>query len=285
MRLIRFLMLGLAATLVVVAGCSEETTAPPPEETSELDAHFKLTVDGAPVQRFSLIYTNDAGTKYSIEELKFIVSDVKLHNDEGGTVLLKSVHYFDIGDPGTQSFHAEDLPHANYTSVSFTFGLDASKNVRDRYPAIPAIMVWPTGLGPDLGYHYMQIEGDFELTPGDGGAGGYTTHTGGRPLDGTNPTYPNVVDNPAKHFHFPINAPFTPAHIHEGGHGELEITFNLNGWYLDHTPADGVDTQYDFKTLPSQMIMGDLDAQGKLQVNGPGCFSATLVAHGGHDGH
>lgn len=282
MRLIRFLILGLAATLVVVAGCSEESTGPPPEETSELDGYFKLNVDDAPLQINSLIYTNAAGTKYSIKELRFIISNVRLHNDEGGNVLLKDVHYFDIDEPSTQSLHADNLPHANYTNVSFTFGLDASRNVRDRYPAIPAIMVWPTGLGPNLGYHYMQLEGNYEQTPG-GATGGYTTHTGGRQLDGTNPDYPGVVDNPAKHFSFHINAPFTPTHIHMGGHGELEITFNLNGWYLDHTPADGVDTQYDFKTLPSQMIMGDLDAQGKLQINGLGCFSATLVAHGGHD--
>jgi hypothetical protein len=143
-------------------------------------------------------------------------------------------------------------------------------------------MVWPTGLGPDLGYHYMQLEGNYEQTPG-GATGGYTTHTGARHLDGTNPDYPGVVDNPAHHFNFSISAPFTPAHVHEGGHGELQIVFNLNGWYMDHAPADGVDTQYDFKTLPDQMIMGDLDAQGKLRTNGPGCFSATMVAHGGHD--
>jgi len=87
----------------------------------------------------------------------------------------------------------------------------------------------------------------------------------------------------ARCFSFPVSASFTPAHVHEGGHGELDINIDLNGWYTDHSPGDPVDTQYDFKTLGDQMIMGNIDAQTKLQTNGPGCFSATLTAHGGHD--
>ena len=143
-------------------------------------------------------------------------------------------------------------------------------------------MEWPTDLCADHGYHYMQLEGNYEQTHG-GATGGNTTHTGARHLDGNSPSYPGVVDATAHHFAFNVNAGFTPAHMHEGGLGELNVTFNLNGWYMDHTPGDGVDTQYDFTTLPDQMIMGDLDAQGKLKSNGPGCFTATMVTHGGHD--
>jgi hypothetical protein len=95
--------------------------------------------------------------------------------------------------------------------------------------------------------------------------------------------FPGVTDATAYHFSFPVSAPFSPVHIHEGGHGELEISFNVNGWYLDHTPSDGDDTSYDFTTLGNQMIMGNLDAQGKLQTNGPGCFGAKLTSTGGHD--
>lgn len=270
----------LIALLLGLCACSDDSASP--GEPIGVDVFFGLEVDGAPLQLNALIYTNSAGTKYSIKDLRFILSDLKIHDDEGDAVLLKGVHYFDIGDASTQIIHASGLPHANYTGVSFTVGLDASKNIRDKYPAIPNIMIWPTALGADLGYHYMQLEGNYELTPG-GATGGYTTHTGGRHLDGTNPAYPGVVDATAQHFHFPVTASFAPTHIHEGGHGELDLNIDLNGWYLDHTPLDGVDTQYDFNALPSQMIMGDLDAQGKLRTNGPGCFSATMTVEGGHD--
>lgn len=282
MSSIRLLVTGFCLTVLVAMGCSNDPSTPA-ATTGSADVFFSLNVDGAPLQLNSMIYTNPAGTKYSIKTLRFIISDLQLHTDTGTTVSLKKVHYFDIGDASTQVIHVSSLPHANFVSVSYTFGLTTAKNTRNAYPAIPPIMVWPTGLGPDLGYHYMQLEGNYETDAVTHATAGYTTHTGPRHLDGTNPDYPGVTDPVAYDFSFPVSASFTPAHIHEGGQGELDITFNLNDWYLDHLPADGVDTQYDFKTLSNQMIMGDLNAQGKLQTNGPGCFSAALVAHGGHD--
>jgi hypothetical protein len=119
----------------------------------------------------------------------------------------------------------------------------------------------------------MQLEGNFETSPG-GPTAGYTTHAGAFQIDG--------VDPAPRHFFFEVDAPFTPTHVHEVG--ELEIFINLNGWYIDHAPADGFDSAYDFNDLPDQMIMDDGDAQAKLQANGPFCFSATLEATGGH-GH
>jgi hypothetical protein len=268
------LFAGLA--LCAVAGCSDEDPASS-EPPISVDVYFNLDVDGAGLVRNSFAYTNAAGTIYSIQTLRFIISDLALHTDDGRTVPLKEVHFYDVSDASTQSLHATGLPHADYTRLTFTFGLDESKNVRDRYlhsyPALHAAMYWPPAMGPTLGYHYMQLEGDFKFSPDS--TIGYTTHTGARQLDG--------IDPAPHHFFFAVDAPFTPTHIHEGGTGELEIHFNLNGWYADHLPADGFDSQYDFKDLPDQGIMDDLDAQGKLQANGAFCFSATLTATGGHD--
>jgi hypothetical protein len=280
MSMMRNTLFAMLALLLVSAACeSDDPTGT--EAPISVTAYFNLNIDGAPLQRNSMIYSNPSGTVYSIKELRFIISDLKLHADDGRTVTLKNVHYYDVNEPSTQAIHVMNLPHANFISLSFTFGLDASKNLRNKYPSIPLVMVWPAALGEDLGYHYMQLEGNYETTPG-GATGGYTTHTGPRQLDGTNPSFPGVVDPVAHHFFFSVNAPFTPTHIHDGGHGDLEISFDLNGWYLDHTPADGNDTEYDFTALPNQAIMGHLDEQGKLQTNGPGCFSASLVAIGGH---
>jgi hypothetical protein len=274
---LRLLVLGLSMALLSMAACEDDSTAPPPEEGSiTVDVYFGINVDNQPVQlsTSAQTYTNPAGTKYGIQNVRFIISDVKLHRDEGAPLLLKGVHYFDITDAATQVIHVEDLPHADFTGVSFTFGLDPSRNQRGKYPSIPAVMEWPAGMGAELGYHYMQVEGNFELTPG-GATGGYTTHTGAHHSTG---------EADAHHYHFPVSASFTPAHVHENGRAEVDLNFNLNGWYMDHTPADGVDTQYDFAALPDQMIMEDDGAQTKLKTNGPGCFSATLTVHDpGHD--
>jgi MbnP len=273
----------LAASVLGVVACGEDTTAPATPST--IDVYFNLNVDGPGLRLNDLSYATPAGTKYSIKVLKFVISDVVLHADDGKTAKLADVHYFDVGDGSTQTFRDSSVPHANWVSVSFTFGLDESKNVRDKYQTMTkfhAAMQWPTGLGANLGYHYMQLEGNYETSPG-GATAGYTTHTGARQLDGTNPDFPGVVDATPYHYFFTVDLPFTPTHIHEAGHGELELFFNLNDWYLDSTPADGNDTSYDFTTLGNQMIMGNLDAQARLQANGRFCFSAVLRATGGHD--
>ncbi|HEX6791499.1 MAG TPA: MbnP family protein [Candidatus Krumholzibacteria bacterium] len=279
----RILALCLPA-LLALGGCGGDDTSTP-ETPGEVEVVFNLNVGGTPLQPLSTdatTYTSPSGTKYGISGLRFVISDVRLHSDTGKDVTLASVHYFDFDVAATRTIQAS-APHENYTGMSFTFGLDAGKNLRDKYPitVIPDVMFWPLDLGADLGYHYMQIEGNYEKT--GGGTGPYTTHTGGRHLDGTSLAYPGVVDATAYHFNFPVNLSFTPAHIHEGGHGLVVISFDLNGWYMDHTPADGVDTQYDFNSLANQMIMGNLDAQGKLRTNGPGCFTATMTVHGGQD--
>jgi hypothetical protein len=276
MSSIRLLVTGLCLAVLAALGCSNDPSTPA-ATTGSADVFFSLNVDGAPLQVDAMIYTNAAGTKYSIKNLRFIVSDLQLHTDTGKLIALKAVHFYDLADATTQLIHVANLPHANYTGVSFRFGLENSKNIRNKYPAIPPIMILPPDLGADLGYHYMQLEGAYEGT----GTPSYGTHTGPRHLDGTNLNFPGVVDATAYDFSFPVNISFTPAHIHEGGHGELEISFDLNGWYSDHAPSDGVDTQYDFKAY--QVVMGNLDAQGKLQANGPACFSATMIATGGHD--
>ncbi len=286
MRFSNFRPTCLAALAVFALGviaCSEDTTTP--DTPSTVDVYFNLNVDGPGLQLNNLIYTTPAGTKYSIKVLKFVISDIVLHADDGKTARIADIHYFDVGDGSTQTFRDSSVPHANWTSVSFTFGLDETKNVRDKYQSnakFHAAMQWPTGLGASLGYHYMQLEGNYETTPG-GATAGYTTHTGPRQLDGTNPDFPGVVDATPYHYFFKVDLPFTPTHIHEGGHGDLELFFNLNDWYLDSTPADGNDTAYDFTTLGNQMIMGNLDAQARLQTNGRFCFSAKLTATGGHD--
>ncbi len=281
MNTIRLIALAITLCVVGALACGSDTTTN--TEPIDVTTFFDLNVDGQPLILNNLGYTNSSGTAYSIKTLRFVLTDIVLHDDAGESSKIADLYYYDLADASTQSFKFTGLPHANWTSVSFTFGLDATDNVRDKYIAktqFHLAMQWPEILGANLGYHYMQLEGDYATGPST--TSPYTTHMGPRQLDGTNPDFPNVVDPTPYHFDFAVSLPVTPTHIHNGGHGELTIHFNLNDWYKDSDAADGLDTEYDFSDYPTQAIMGNLDAQGKLQANGRFCFSATLVAHGGH---
>jgi len=269
-----FLAPALAVLLAVaLAGCGSDT-ATSTDEPITVNVFFDFTVNGQPLLLNQMIYDNPIGRKYSIKTLRFVLSDIRIHSVEGDNVKLKDMHYFDIADPATQSMHlVGGVPHAEWESVSFTFGLDETRNVRDKYKSMTKFqqdMAWPTGLGANLGYHYMQLEGNYAVDSLT--TAGYTTHTGPRQLD---------TDPIPYHFYFNVDLPVTPTHVHAGGTGEVTIHIELNGWYTDHTPADGNDTQYDFTDYPA-MIMGNLDAQAKLQTNGPFCFTASMESSGGH---
>jgi len=277
-------LLALALVAVMLVSCGDDPEAP--DTPGTINVYFNLNVGGPGLQLNNMIYTTPAGTLYSVKVLRFAISNLVLHTDDGRDLPLKDLHFYDVSDGATQSFSAS-VPHANFVGVSVTFGLDPAHNTRNRYQSnakFHSLMQWPTSLGAELGYHYMQLEGNYELTPG-GATTGYATHTGPRQLDGTNPDFPGVVDATAHHFDFTMDLPFTPVHVHEGGGGELQLYFDLAGWYIDHLPLDGDDTAYDFKDYPGQSIMGDLEAQNKLKSNGSFCFSATMTASGGHDGH
>ena len=270
----------LVAALGVVLSACDDDEATTPEAPIEMTTSFNLNVDGQPLLP-SISYTNESGTSYTITSLRFVISDVTLHNENGGSVKVADLHYYDWADVTTHTFKYTGLPHEEWSSVTFTFGLDETDNVRDKYSALTQFhfaMFWPPTLGPNLGYHYMQLTGSYKTSPTTAAA--YGTHTGPRQLDGNNIDFPGVVDATPHHFHFAVDLPFTPTHIHNEGQGQLTINFNLNDWYKDNDAADGMDTTYDFDDY--QIVMGNLDAQGKLKANGRYCFSATLESHGGH---
>jgi hypothetical protein len=280
----RYLMLAACIAILAgaIAGCGEDDPVAG-EPPVSVDVFFDFSVGGQPLLLNQLTYDNPAGRKYSIKVMRFVLSDITLHSEQGNHVKLRDMHYFNLADPSSQTIHFEGgVPHADWNRVTFTFGLDETRNLRDQYLSMTRFhteMAWPTSLGEDLGYHYMQLEGNYEVTPG-GATAGYTTHSGPRQLDGTNPDYPGVVDATPHHFHFDVDLPFTATHIHDGGTGEVTLHVELNGWYTDHVPADGNDTEYDFTDYPA-MIMGNLEAQARLQSNGPFCFAASMESHGG----
>jgi hypothetical protein len=282
------LVLASLALVAVMAACGEDDPAGVETEPPiTVDVFMDLNVGGQPLILNNLGYTNPAGRLFSIKRLKFVLSDVTLHSEQGDQVRLADLFFYDLADPSTQTLHfVGGVPHADWNRVTFTYGLNEAKNVRNKYINMTKFqqeMAWPTGLGPDLGYHYMQMEGDYRtsLDPGDMTTAPYATHTGARQLDGTNPDFPGVVDATPYHHFFAVDLPVKPTHIHEGGTGEVTLSFDLNGWYVDHTPVDGTDTQYDFPDH-GPMIMGNLEVQDKLMANGPFCFSATMESHGGH---
>jgi hypothetical protein len=141
---------------------------------TDITINFTHTVDGSDLITNSMIYTNEAGEDYDIQTLKYLISDITLHAEDGSSLQLDAVHFIDISDESTFSFTYNDVPNDNYTSISFDMGLDTAKNINNLYinESYHSAMAWPETNGG--GYHYMKLEGAY-----NNDSTFYNTHTGG----------------------------------------------------------------------------------------------------------
>ena len=207
---------------------------------TDITVSFTHTVDDSHLITNSMTYTNAVGEDYDIQTLKYLISDITLHDENGSSLLLDEVHFIDISDESTFSFTYNDVPNNNYTSISFDMGLDTDKNISNKYvnEDFHATMFWPDMMGG--GYHYMKLEGAYinDTTK-------YNTHTGG--TMGGDYSFNNInnisltVDN-------------------DLGNIDININMEINNWYK--TP-----NQIEFSTY-GMGIMGNMQMQMNLKQNG-----------------
>lgn len=201
-----------------------------------LTIRFTHTVDGSALEINQMIYTNAAGEDYNIQTLRYLISDITLHTDNGSSILLDEVHFITISDTETLNLTIEDLNTPNFTAISFTMGLDSLKNITDLYlneSFFPSFS-WPASMGG--GYHYMQLEGDYINT-----LQGYATHTGG--TDGEDFSF-------AKNFPISLNI--------KSNSTKININMELNNWYANPNIIN----------FTTDGIMDNANKQALLQANG-----------------
>jgi len=200
-------------------------------EYLSLNINFKHYVDDIELIANEMIYTNPSNDNYSIQTLRYLISDITLHTNNGDETVLNEVHFIDISIDSTLILNIPQINYQNYTSISFTMGLDSIKNITNLFlneNFFPSF-VWPEFLGG--GYHYMQLEGDFNTV-----FNGYTTHTGGT----------NGID-------FSFNKIFSITDI-----TDININMEITNWYKNPEIFD----------LTTDGIMGDINKQTILKANG-----------------
>ena len=202
----------------------------------DVNIHFTQTVNGNSLTLNEMIYANQANQNYSIQRLRYLISDITLHTDNNTSTLLDEVHYIDISIDSTLTLHIKEIDVQNYTSISFTMGLDSIKNNTNLFlnENFFPLFTWPEFLGG--GYHYMQLEGDFNTV-----FNGYATHTGG--TEGIDFSFNNV-------FPLTINGINNTRDIY--------INMEITNWYQNPQIIN----------FTTDGIMGDANIQMILQANG-----------------
>ena len=139
------------------------------EKTGTLDLQFTHHVDGKSLVLNQLIYTNAAGNRYQVNEVKYFISNLYLQKTNHEWVKItqnEGVHYVDLAYPNSLVWKLTDIKDGDYTGISFIFGLDEADNQSNRFVNAPEKdFFWPAPLGG--GYHYMQINGKWEDEEGN----------------------------------------------------------------------------------------------------------------------
>ena len=202
-----------------------------------ININFSQTVNQEPLVLNEMIYTNEANDNFSVQTVRYLISNIFLHAPDT-SVLVKKVHFIDINNPQSSSILINELIDKEYTEISFTMGLVENDNQTNLFlnESFFPSFVWPEFLGG--GYHYMQLEGDYNNQ-----FLGYATHTG--PTNGTDYSF-------TKYFNLGTKI------VDES---EITINMEINNWYSNPNIVnlyDGIMDNSNIQLLLKQNGIADV---------------------------
>lgn len=245
-----FLMSGLFIASGFLFSCKKDNPEPdntptPAPTTVESFIRFKHKVDNIAVEFDTVKYVNDFGNDFSIETIRYFVSNVAFVKSNGDVVNVTDAIYVDAREAGyNQKKFTTAIPNGEYTEMRFTFGLDSAMNQTGAFNNFPeAAMEWPMMMGG--GYHYMKLEGRYE---DQGSYNHFNFHTG--PLN-NNKNY------------FQVATPMTLTV--SNGSFDVALSMEIQNWFKN-------PNSFDLTTI-SQGMMGSQTKQELVKNNGFDVFS------------
>lgn len=253
--------------LVFAVSCKkDDPITENPVKYGKINFQFTHKVNGQALVVDTLVYTNAAGNEYLINEVQYFISDVVLHNSDGTDYILSDdIHYIDSDLSSTMLWSVADkIPVGNYTSVSFTFGINESKNQSYMFQNPPERdMFWPEFLGG--GYHYMKLNGKWKdttnsITP-------FNFHLGIGQIYAHDTIVVDSITGFVQNY-FTVNLP-TSFFITENKTTNIEIVMNIESWF--ETPH-----VWDFNYWGGS-IMQNQPAMETAKENGADVFTTGII--------
>lgn len=152
----------IAITLLV--SCSKDTSPPVVTvATTNVSITFNNTVNGKTISSSDTNYRNAAGNLYTINLLKYYVTNMVLVDENNKEWLAKNYQLINIDEPSQNTFLLSGIPNAKYTKMKFILGVDSLRNlsgVQDGFldPSYGMLWDWNTG------YIFFKQEGNYKNT-------------------------------------------------------------------------------------------------------------------------
>lgn len=162
------------SSVLLISSCKKDDSSPAPEWASNDKNNLVLEFDNvAGDQDLTLNtvqYTNASGEKFNVTKLKYYISNISLKNQDGTTYTVpQDQSYFLIDESVSEGgmITLSNIPAGNYTSVSYTIGVDSARSASIETDASKAVGALGFGVGAageemkwmHNGYIHMKMEG------------------------------------------------------------------------------------------------------------------------------
>ena len=252
----KFILIALSA--ITLISCKKNDPEYNPAIKAELSVEFDNVAGSADLQLNTATYTNAVGESLKITKLKYYVSNFILTNADGTIYTVPQDSCYFLIDESDAATHepALKVPEGEYTSLTFTVGVDSLRNTMDISkrtgvldPATTAAdMYW----GWNSGYIFFKVEGTSPAITAAGnvfqyhigGFGGYSSPTPNNlkkiTLDLTARGTPKVKQNKDTNIHLFVD-------VLKAFSGTTNMSFATLS--MIHSPAPGVPVANNYASM------------------------------------
>ncbi|PKR82140.1 hypothetical protein CW751_02030 [Brumimicrobium salinarum] len=228
---------------VILFSCKKDNSEPasdPSPITVDSYLRFHHKVDNQAVVFDTVMYINEFGNTFSIETIRYFISNVVFVRSNGDEVHIADAIYVDAREEGFKDKKiTSPISNGDYTELRFTFGLDSTMNQTGTFSNFPeAAMEWPMMMGG--GYHYMKLEGRYEES---GSYNHFNFHTG-------------PLNNNKNYFQVELPLSFNVSN----GSFDISLGMEIQNWFKN-------PNTFDLTTISNGM-MGDQNKQELVKNNG-----------------
>lgn len=147
---------------IILTGCkTEQTEDDPKPSVGSVKINFENEVDGTPLNLGVMNYTSPEGNQYSVDMLKYYISNVTFIKTNGEEYNIHNYDLINEAQPSTCNVSGTNIPNGYYSTIRFSIGVDSMQNHTgaqegDLDPAYGMIWTWSTG------YIFFKHEGQYK---------------------------------------------------------------------------------------------------------------------------
>lgn len=165
MRGLKFLLLTGTALLSFAACKKEKQTETPGKTYGKLTVNVSNEIKGNAINFGAREYTNEAGNLYSVNLLKYYISNFTLIANDNSERNFGNYKLINGMDTATCHFSFDSVTNGTYKAIRFSIGVDSGRNHSglqegDLDPINGMIWTWQTG------YIFFKHEGQFTSSRG-----------------------------------------------------------------------------------------------------------------------